>query len=144
MPEPRNNQGKIPNTLTPMTWCGLGTGCNTCTGLPRGGQAVVAFPSASMLPISEYRKLETLQALPRWLTADTKPNACSHSSTISTLQRRGRSTRCPPPHSPLLTQDSATSGTFQKGAAKRGLSEGGCQKLSMPQPVAAPSPQDDH
>lgn len=59
MPEPRNNRGKILNTLTPMTRCGLGAGCNTCTGLPREGQAVVAFLSAPMLPISEYHKLET-------------------------------------------------------------------------------------
>lgn len=106
-----------------MTRCSLGAGCNTCMGLPREGQAVVAFPSASTLPISEYHKLETLQALPRWLTADTKPNACSHSSAISTRQRRGQSTWCPPPHSPWWSRTRPP-----QEPSRRGLPKGGCQK----------------
>ena len=123
MPEPTNNQGKILNALTSTTPCGLGAGCDAGMGLPREGQAVAALPSASTLPISEYHKLETLQALLYWLTADTKPGARSHSRAISRLRQRGESTQHPPPHSPSPMWDSATSGALQKGAARRGLPE---------------------
>lgn len=134
MPEPRNNRGKIPNTLTPMTRCGLGAGCNTCMGLPREGQAVVAFPSAPMLPISEYHKLETPLAHCRHQTQCLLPLK-RHFNTST----EGPKHQVPPPHFPLLTQDSATSGTLQKGAAKRGLPEAiQAPAGGSPQPTGQP------
>lgn len=126
-----------------MTRCSLGAGCNTCTGLPREGQAVVAFPSASTLPISEYHKLKPYRHCPVGSLQTPNPMPAPTQAPFQHFSGGAKAPGAPHP-TPLGDPGlghlrNPPEGGCQKGAVRKGLPEAiQAPACGSPQPTGRP------